>query len=91
MQIKDVKPGTFLFFRAETTVAEQRERNIHIRDGVSGQQFVQLRTQRDATLDVPNLLIPAVQFNIRGGQLPPADPNGTSYLRVPVNIIGRAR
>jgi len=77
--------------RSETTIAEQRERNIHIRDGVGGQQFVQLRTQRDATLDVPNLLIPAVQFNIRGGRLPPADPNGTSYLRVPVNVIGRAR
>jgi glyoxylase-like metal-dependent hydrolase (beta-lactamase superfamily II) len=75
--------------RFVTSVAEQRERNIHIRNGVTEQQYVQMRTQRDATLDVPNLLIPAVQFNIRGGRLPPPEANGTSYLRVPVNLIGR--
>jgi glyoxylase-like metal-dependent hydrolase (beta-lactamase superfamily II) len=74
-----------------TTVGEQRARNIHIRDGVTEQSFVQLRTQRDATLDVPNLIIPAVQVNIRAGRMPPLEDDGTSFLRVPLNVIGRAR
>jgi glyoxylase-like metal-dependent hydrolase (beta-lactamase superfamily II) len=75
----------------ETTIAAQRAGNIHIRDGVSEQAFVQMRTRRDATLDVPNLIIPAVQINIRAGRLPPPEANGVSYLRVPLNLIGRAR
>jgi glyoxylase-like metal-dependent hydrolase (beta-lactamase superfamily II) len=74
-----------------TTVAAQRAGNIHIRDGVSEQAFVQLRTRRDATLEVPNLIIPAVQVNIRAGRLPPPEANGVSYLRVPLNLIGPAR
>jgi glyoxylase-like metal-dependent hydrolase (beta-lactamase superfamily II) len=74
-----------------TTIAAQRAGNIHIRDGVSEQAFVQLRTRRDATLDVPNLLIPAVQVNIRAGCLPPPEANGVSYLRVPVDVFGRAK
>jgi glyoxylase-like metal-dependent hydrolase (beta-lactamase superfamily II) len=73
----------------ETTVAAQRAGNTHIRDGVSEQEYVQMRTTRDATLDVPNLLIPSVQVNIRAGRLPPADADGVSYLRVPLNVIGR--
>jgi glyoxylase-like metal-dependent hydrolase (beta-lactamase superfamily II) len=77
--------------RGETTIAAQRAGNIHIRDGVSEQAFVQMRTRRDATLDVPNLIIPAVQVNIRAGRLPPPEANGVSYLRVPLNLIGRAR
>lgn len=75
--------------RCETTVAEQRATNTHIRDGVTGQEFVELRRARDATLDVPNLLVPAVQVNIRAGRLPPAEADGVSYLRVPVNVLGR--
>jgi glyoxylase-like metal-dependent hydrolase (beta-lactamase superfamily II) len=75
----------------ETTVGEQRARNMHIRDGVTEQAFVQLRTQRDATLDVPNLIIPAVQVNIRAGRMPPPEADGTSFLRVPLNVIGRAK
>jgi hypothetical protein len=71
----------------ETTVGEQRSGNIHIRDGVTEQAFVQLRTQRDATLDVPNLIIPAVQVNIRAGRMPPPDVDGISFLRVPLNLI----
>ena len=74
-----------------TTIAAQRAGNIHIRDGVTEQAFVQLRTRRDATLDVPNLLIPAVQVNIRAGCLPPPEANGARYLRVPVDIFGRAK
>jgi len=73
----------------ESSVAEQRAANVHLRDGISEEAFVQMRRARDATLDVPNLLIPAVQVNIRAGRLPPADRDGVSYLRVPVNVVGR--
>jgi glyoxylase-like metal-dependent hydrolase (beta-lactamase superfamily II) len=72
----------------ETSVAEQRRANIHIRDGVEAATFVNLRTQRDATLDVPNLIIPSVQVNIRAGHPPPPDGDGVSYLRVPLNVFG---
>ena len=75
----------------ETTVAEQKRANTHIRDGVDAASFVNLRTQRDATLDVPNLIIPSVQVNIRAGHLPPPDGDGVCYLRVPVNVFGRAK
>lgn len=75
--------------RCETTIAEQRSANIHLRDGIGEEAFVQMRSTRDATLDVPNLILPSVQVNIRGGRLPPADADGVSYLRVPVNVIGR--
>jgi glyoxylase-like metal-dependent hydrolase (beta-lactamase superfamily II) len=75
--------------RFETTIAEQKSSNTHIRDGVTEAEFVAMRRGRDATLDVPNLLIPAVQVNIRGGRLPPAEANGIAYLKVPVDTIGR--
>jgi glyoxylase-like metal-dependent hydrolase (beta-lactamase superfamily II) len=75
--------------RCESSIAEQRAANVHLRDGVSEDAFVQMRRARDATLDVPNLLIPAVQVNIRAGRLPPADADGVSYLRVPLNVLGR--
>jgi glyoxylase-like metal-dependent hydrolase (beta-lactamase superfamily II) len=75
--------------RCESSVAEQRAANVHLRDGISEEAFVQMRRARDATLDVPNLLIPAVQVNIRAGRLPPADTDGVSYLRVPLNVVGR--
>ena len=75
--------------RCQSSVAEQRASNIHIRDGVAEDAFVQMRRARDATLDVPNLLIPAVQVNIRAGRLPPAAADGVSYLRVPLNVLGR--
>jgi glyoxylase-like metal-dependent hydrolase (beta-lactamase superfamily II) len=74
--------------RCETTIAEQRASNIHVRDGVTEEAYVQMRTTRDATLDVPNLILPAVQMNIRAGKLPAAEADGVSYLRVPVNVIG---
>ncbi|HET9693033.1 MAG TPA: MBL fold metallo-hydrolase [Steroidobacteraceae bacterium] len=75
----------------ETTVAEQRRANVHVRDGVDEAAFVRLRTARDATLDVPNLLIPAVQVNIRAGHLPAPEADGVRYLRVPLNVFGRAQ
>jgi glyoxylase-like metal-dependent hydrolase (beta-lactamase superfamily II) len=70
----------------QTTVAEQRATNVHVRDGVDEQAFVTLRRKRDATLAAPVLLLPSVQVNIRAGHLPPADRNGTSYLRIPVRF-----
>ncbi len=71
----------------ETTVAEQRAHNIHVHDGISEAQFVQMRTQRDATLEMPVLILPAVQINIRAGELPPQESNGTAYLKVPLNRL----
>lgn len=76
--------------RAETTIAEQRAANLHLRDGVSEDEFVTRRTTRDATLDLPQLLIPAVQVNIRAGHLPAPDPNGIRYLKLPLDLLGRA-
>lgn len=69
------------------TVAEQRAGNIHLRDGVSERDFVAMRTQRDAGLAMPNLILPAVQINIRAGELPPPDANGIAYLRLPLNVL----
>lgn len=71
----------------ETTVAEQRAGNIHIHDGVSEEEFVTLRTQRDATLEMPVLILPAVQVNIRAGEMPPKEANGVSYLKIPLNML----
>jgi glyoxylase-like metal-dependent hydrolase (beta-lactamase superfamily II) len=72
--------------RCETTIAAEREGNIHLRDGVTEQEFVEMRTRRDAGLELPALLYPSVQFNIRGGRPPPAESNGRSYLKLPVSV-----
>jgi len=69
----------------ETTVAEQRASNIHIRDETTEEQFVALRTARDRTLSMPVLILPSVQVNIRAGEMPPAEDNGVTYLKIPVN------
>ena len=71
----------------ETTVAQQQAHNIHVRNGVTENAFVELRTRRDATLDMPVLILPAVQVNIRAGAMPPPEENGTSYLKIPVNAL----
>ena len=70
-----------------TTVAEEREANIHVRDGISEEEFVAMRTKRDATLDMPMLILPSVQVNMRAGQLPPAEDNGVHYLKIPINAV----
>jgi glyoxylase-like metal-dependent hydrolase (beta-lactamase superfamily II) len=75
--------------RCETTIGEQRAANIHVRADTPEADFVAMRRKRDATLDVPNLIIPSVQVNIRAGFLPPAEADGVSYLKVPFNVIGR--
>ena len=74
----------------ETTVAEELAHNVHVHDGVSEEEFVKMRTARDATLAAPTLLLPSIQVNMRAGQLPPADANGVHYLLVPVTVMNEA-
>jgi glyoxylase-like metal-dependent hydrolase (beta-lactamase superfamily II) len=74
----------------ETTVAEQRAKNIHVRDGVSEEEFVKMRKARDAMLEVPTLILPSIQVNIRAGRLPPAEDDGVSYLKIPLNALGKS-
>ncbi len=71
----------------ETTVAEQRQRNIHVHDGISEAKIVKMRTEQDATLEIPVLILPSVQINIRAGEMPPAEANGIAYLKIPVNAM----
>tara|TARA_R110000824_G_scaffold208405_5_gene394041 strand:+ start:1398 stop:2264 length:867 start_codon:yes stop_codon:yes gene_type:complete len=74
-------------FQHETSVAEQRSENVHVHEGISEEAFVKMRTERDATLGMPRLIIPSVQVNMRAGALPPAEENGTVYLKVPINFF----
>ncbi len=71
----------------ETTVAAEREGNIHAHEGITEDQFVAMREARDATLDMPRLILPSVQVNMRAGHLPPPDDNGIIYLKLPVNAV----
>jgi len=71
----------------ETTVGEQRKNNIHIHKGVSEQEFVKMRSERDACLSMPKLILPSVQVNMRAGQMPPAESNGQVYLKIPVDAF----
>jgi len=71
----------------ETTVAQQRANNIHVHDGITEQEFVDMRTRRDATLEMPVLILPAVQINIRAGELPPKESNGIAYAKIPLNAL----
>jgi glyoxylase-like metal-dependent hydrolase (beta-lactamase superfamily II) len=98
-RILDLPPETRLFichdykapgrdsYAWETTVGEERERNVHVRDGVSEDEFVAMREARDATLAAPLLLLPSIQVNIRGGNLPPEEVNGVRYLKIPVTMV----
>ncbi|MDH4871238.1 MBL fold metallo-hydrolase [Pseudomonas sp. BN515] len=74
-------------FCFETTVAEQRANNVHAREGIDEETFVAMRTARDATLNMPALILPAVQVNMRAGQLPPAEANGIRYLKIPIDTF----
>lgn len=74
-------------FAWETTVGQQRRENVHVKDGVSEDEFVEMRTSRDATLAMPNLIMPSVQVNIRGGRFPEPEDNGVSYIKIPVNAV----
>jgi len=95
-------PGTRLFmchdykapgrdqYAWETTVKEQREKNVHVKNGVTEEEFVAMRSKRDATLSAPRLLLPSIQVNIRAGKFPPKEANGVRYLLIPVRPKGGA-
>ena len=72
----------------QTTVGEQRAKNIHVHDGVTEEQFVAMRTARDATLEMPTLIIPAIQLNVRAGEMPAPETNGVRYFKIPLNVLG---
>lgn len=74
-------------YEYQTTVAQQREANVHVHEGVSEEAFVKMRTERDATLGMPRLILPSVQVNMRAGEMPPAEDNGQVYLKIPVNLF----
>ncbi len=71
----------------ETTVGEERRGNIHVRDGITEEEFVKMRTERDATLNLPRLIIPSIQVNIHAGKLPQPEDNGIRYLKVPLDTF----
>jgi glyoxylase-like metal-dependent hydrolase (beta-lactamase superfamily II) len=71
----------------ESTVGEEKKKNIHIHEGVSEEQFIEMRTKRDKTLEMPVLLLPSIQLNIRAGHPPPAESNGKTYLKIPFNVL----
>ncbi|HHX04964.1 MAG TPA: MBL fold metallo-hydrolase [Pseudomonas sp.] len=71
----------------ETTVVAERLHNIHVREGISAEEFVAMRSARDATLSMPTLILPSVQINMRAGELPPAEDNGVRYLKIPLNAL----
>jgi glyoxylase-like metal-dependent hydrolase (beta-lactamase superfamily II) len=73
--------------QCQSTVGEQRKSNIHIHDGIDEATFVAMRTRRDAGLGMPTLLLPAIQVNVRAGNLPPAEENGVTYLKIPLNQL----
>ena len=73
--------------RCVTTVGEQRRANVHVHAGVDESAFVGMREARDATLAMPQLILPSVQVNMRAGQMPPPEDNGITYLKVPVNAL----
>jgi glyoxylase-like metal-dependent hydrolase (beta-lactamase superfamily II) len=86
----DYKSPDRNFYAWETTVKEEREKNVHVKEGVSEEAFVQMREARDATLSAPRLLLPSIQVNIRAGKFPPAHVNGVSYLTIPVKFKNAA-
>lgn len=74
-------------FAWETTVAAQREANVHVHDGIEEEAFVDMREARDATLDMPKLILPSIQVNMRGGHMPEPEDNGTRYLKIPIDAL----
>lgn len=71
----------------ETTVGEQKANNIHLNTKISRDEFIQMRTARDKTLDMPKLILPSIQINMRAGELPEPEENGTRYLKIPLNAV----
>ncbi|MBQ4856097.1 MBL fold metallo-hydrolase [Rhodanobacter sp. B2A1Ga4] len=83
----DYKPAGRDVFVHETTVGAERRDNIHVHDGIGEDEFVRMRSARDASLAMPALILPAVQVNMRAGQLPPAEANGVRYLKIPLDAF----
>ena len=71
----------------QSTVADQKEANIHVHDGITEEQFVAMRTKRDTGLEMPVLILPSIQVNIRAGHMPKVEGNGTAYLKIPLNAL----
>lgn len=86
----DYQPGG-RELKFETTIRESRQANIQLKSETTKEEFVTFRTKRDAGLNAPKLLLPSIQININAGELPPAEQNGISYLKIPVNIKGEAK
>ena len=83
-----IRPGDGRASHAwHSTVGEERAHNVHIHDGVSEEEFVKKRTARDKSLEMPVLILPSVQVNIRAGRMPPKDADGLTYLKLPVNRL----
>lgn len=83
----DYLPENRKNYQCETTVGEQRQSNIHLRQGISQEEFVTMRQKRDATLAMPQLIIPSVQINMSAGEMPKAESNQVSYLKIPINTF----
>lgn len=75
------------FYAWETTVGEEKAKNIHVKEGTDEQAFIKMRTERDAKLSMPTLILPSVQVNMRAGHMPEAEDNGTRYLKIPLNAV----
>jgi len=83
----DYKTKDRNYYKWETTVDEQKEKNIHLNSSVDKQTFIEMRTKRDKTLKTPKLLLPSIQVNMRAGRLPKAENNGKHYLKIPINTV----
>lgn len=83
----DYLPESRHEYQCETTIHQQKQQNVHIREGISKSEFVQMRQQRDAGLSMPKLILPAIQINMNGGQFPMPENNGVSYLKLPLNYF----
>ena len=83
----DYLPESRHEYQCETTIHQQKQQNVHIREGISKSEFVQMRQQRDAGLSMPKLILPAIQINMNGGQFPMPEDNGVSYLKLPLNYF----
>lgn len=83
----DYLPESRAQYAWESTVANERQHNIHVHDGIDEDSYVAMRVGRDATLDVPRLLLPSIQVNMRAGRLPTPEGNGITYLKIPVNAL----
>lgn len=76
-------------YTPSTTVSAQKQSNIHVKDGINKEEFVVMRERRDATLAMPHLILPSIQVNIQAGKMPEPEDNGTRYLKIPLNVLGK--